>query len=346
MSEQHSGTHFLRSLLNRVPGFYTLGEILNPSGSKAYFQKGADRQRVVDGFLGFTALGEEIGHGSLASNHTELWERCFVNGDNELRLPAAPRGIWDRPRLTQLLRTRRAVGFIWQHKQGWWDTDGGGWGDDQRKWLDYLKARCLRVVMLQRTNLIAQKLSSNALAAPATANAETRTRVMHISEQNKKEFVGRPKRYETVFDHLKQAGIPAMWVTYEQMKSEGGVQTLRQMLHFLGETDVHVEGSEVVGSDFRVGISTQTKHHKEPPKAYIANPGQVRLQCRREFACFHCMLLDNCPFQEVRFGIDPRNWSCAREALPVAAQVDVHQEDGGSSTKSTPWLSWMFALFS
>jgi hypothetical protein len=191
-----------------------------------------------------------------------------------------------------LIRGAHTFGFVVHKDQGWWPI---------APWIEPFKARDVRVVLLERTNVISHWIGSPGLKgngqAPPGFFEPTRHQMTRLER-----LVRNREAFSAAHQQLIAAGVQSLLVDYEAFLCNPA-QQFAQVFEFIGaDPNARVlEGdrSAVLCNAKEIGISLGTKSHTKPPRAYLKSDADVKrvlAKCARHYpTCKPSMLnsIDN-----------------------------------------------------
>jgi hypothetical protein len=299
VSWQHSGTHFVRSVLNGAVGSVVCGDELPQFGKwcapppTGPVGSGDNFNAMTDVLWGRTPFAE-------VANATD-WKkgkcaRTHVPGCGSLGNASRPASYAEHA--DRIVSRATARGFIWQ--QG-----SRTLGRPKPQLLRHLTLVQFRAIILWRSNVFAHAMASSNVRRVAVAPVRKRI----LSADMLRDIVLPQKFAHDAFRTLSASRLPAIMVKYELLVTKPAAFVL--LFDFLGvPVAISDDGHTLIASSWTYMISNSTKHHQMPPSSYIANLEEAAGMCARlGEPCQICMLDDTCPEPTLADGLSYANFS-------------------------------------
>jgi len=212
----------------------------------------------------------------------------------------------------------RAIGVLWQANHGWMDHRalGGkipalyeGWTSFLPHFVPWLKARGVRVILLERANVLAWTIAAPNFGT-AGEQGESSRPFAGLKEHQVEGLVHAQFRISNGFDDafglLQAAGVPTARVAYERITSD--YHSLALLLHFVGVPQVSWDAamSSLSARGWSHPISNSTKHlgHSATPADRIENARELLDSSLAKGYLKRCMVYDTCPVPLIKFSHD------------------------------------------
>lgn len=189
------------------------------------------------------------------------------------------------------------AGFVLQEGQGWLGVR------QRKKLLEYMKRRSVKVVVLERLNVLEQSLASSGAGHNGKHVTEKPTHKIVLSREYLKALKQRTSasraRYRSILDALRSQGTKVQYVTYEGLSRERTAAVIK-IMQFLGQNRKWIVWNDTTLTDdtmkWRLTVSTHSKHHQRSVKERVRNLNESLEILQRHFPSGVCMLEGNCEF--------------------------------------------------